>query len=261
MGLFTEELSAGDRGPGPARPASGEDLARAALRPDPAVQRHGLGPGGLRARRGTRSPLTYEELRAMPTRHRRRRHALRHRLDDAGQHLGRRPVPHARSSARSRRPTRSGSSPTARWATPRTCRWRPWTRTTSWSRGATTARTSRPSTAGRSGSSCPKRYAWKSAKWLTGLEFTDKNTRGFWEVRGYHVHGEPFAEERYSYQEGSPGRVPAVGAPERQVDDGSGQVENDRVAVGDGAAGVWVLSDRRAPAPDPGTMNHETSSP
>lgn len=48
----------------------------------------------------------------------------------------------------------------------------------------------------------PKRYAWKSAKWLTGLELTDKNERGFWEVRGYHIHGEPFGEERYSYQEG-----------------------------------------------------------
>ena len=48
----------------------------------------------------------------------------------------------------------------------------------------------------------PKRYAWKSAKWLTGLELSKHNTRGFWEVRGYHIHGEPFAEERYSYQEG-----------------------------------------------------------
>ena len=48
----------------------------------------------------------------------------------------------------------------------------------------------------------PKRYAWKSAKWLTGLEFSAKNTRGFWEVRGYHIHAEPFGEERYSYQEG-----------------------------------------------------------
>jgi DMSO/TMAO reductase YedYZ molybdopterin-dependent catalytic subunit len=48
----------------------------------------------------------------------------------------------------------------------------------------------------------PKRYAWKSAKWLTGLEFSARNERGFWEVRGYHVHAEPFAEERYSYQEG-----------------------------------------------------------
>jgi len=47
----------------------------------------------------------------------------------------------------------------------------------------------------------PKRYAWKSTKWLTGLEFTDTNRRGFWEVRGYHVHGEPFSEERYAHQE------------------------------------------------------------
>ena len=48
----------------------------------------------------------------------------------------------------------------------------------------------------------PKRYAWKSAKWLTGLKFSAHNIRGFWEVRGYHIHAEPFAEERYSYQEG-----------------------------------------------------------
>jgi DMSO/TMAO reductase YedYZ molybdopterin-dependent catalytic subunit len=48
----------------------------------------------------------------------------------------------------------------------------------------------------------PKRYAWKSTKWLTGLDFSAKNVRGFWEVRGYHIHAEPFAEERYSYQEG-----------------------------------------------------------
>ena len=48
----------------------------------------------------------------------------------------------------------------------------------------------------------PKRYAWKSAKWLRGLEFTAQNERGFWEVRGYHVHADPWGEERYSYQEG-----------------------------------------------------------
>jgi hypothetical protein len=35
-----------------------------------------------------------------------------------------------------------------------------------------------------------------------GLRFSDRNERGFWEERGYHVHAEPFAEERYSYQEG-----------------------------------------------------------
>ena len=47
----------------------------------------------------------------------------------------------------------------------------------------------------------PKRYAWKSAKWLRGLEFVERNVRGFWEVRGYHMHADPWREERYSYKE------------------------------------------------------------
>jgi DMSO/TMAO reductase YedYZ molybdopterin-dependent catalytic subunit len=47
----------------------------------------------------------------------------------------------------------------------------------------------------------PKLYAWKSAKWLHKLEFMAQDRRGFWEERGYHNRGEPFAEERYSYQE------------------------------------------------------------
>ena len=47
----------------------------------------------------------------------------------------------------------------------------------------------------------PKRYAWKSTKWLRALELTDRNRRGFWEVRGYHNHADPWPEERYSYQE------------------------------------------------------------
>ena len=47
----------------------------------------------------------------------------------------------------------------------------------------------------------PKRFAWKSAKWLRGLEFMDKDRRGLWEKNGYHNNAEPFAEERYSSQE------------------------------------------------------------
>jgi DMSO/TMAO reductase YedYZ molybdopterin-dependent catalytic subunit len=47
----------------------------------------------------------------------------------------------------------------------------------------------------------PKLYAWKSAKWVSGVELLLENRRGFWEERGYHNRGEPFAEERYSYQE------------------------------------------------------------
>jgi DMSO/TMAO reductase YedYZ molybdopterin-dependent catalytic subunit len=47
----------------------------------------------------------------------------------------------------------------------------------------------------------PKLYAWKSAKWVSGLELLAQDRRGYWEERGYHNRGEPFAEERYSYQE------------------------------------------------------------
>lgn len=43
----------------------------------------------------------------------------------------------------------------------------------------------------------PKLYFWKSAKWLNGLEFLAKNVPGFWERYGYHLHGDPWAEERF----------------------------------------------------------------
>jgi len=44
----------------------------------------------------------------------------------------------------------------------------------------------------------PKKYFWKSAKWLHGIEFLDRDQPGFWEVRGYHNEGDPWKEERYS---------------------------------------------------------------
>jgi DMSO/TMAO reductase YedYZ molybdopterin-dependent catalytic subunit len=43
----------------------------------------------------------------------------------------------------------------------------------------------------------PHLYFWKSAKWVTGLQFTNKDEAGFWELRGYHMRGDPFKEERY----------------------------------------------------------------
>jgi DMSO/TMAO reductase YedYZ molybdopterin-dependent catalytic subunit len=49
----------------------------------------------------------------------------------------------------------------------------------------------------------PRLYAWKSAKWVRALEFSDQDRRGFWEVRGYHNHADPWREERYSFQEES----------------------------------------------------------
>lgn len=44
----------------------------------------------------------------------------------------------------------------------------------------------------------PHLYFWKSAKWVAGLRFSEKDRRGFWESAGYHNHGDPWKEERYS---------------------------------------------------------------
>ena len=43
----------------------------------------------------------------------------------------------------------------------------------------------------------PKRYFWKSAKFLRGLEFSPVDKPGFWEQAGYHNDGDPWKEERY----------------------------------------------------------------
>ncbi len=47
----------------------------------------------------------------------------------------------------------------------------------------------------------PHLYFWKSAKWLNGIEFVDHDQRGFWEVRGYHNYGDPWKEQRYSFDD------------------------------------------------------------
>jgi DMSO/TMAO reductase YedYZ molybdopterin-dependent catalytic subunit len=43
----------------------------------------------------------------------------------------------------------------------------------------------------------PTLYAWKSAKFLTELEFTTRDRPGYWEVRGYHHNADPWREERH----------------------------------------------------------------
>jgi DMSO/TMAO reductase YedYZ molybdopterin-dependent catalytic subunit len=44
----------------------------------------------------------------------------------------------------------------------------------------------------------PDLYFWKSAKWLTGIRFVTVDEPGYWEVRGYNNHADPWKEERYS---------------------------------------------------------------
>jgi DMSO/TMAO reductase YedYZ molybdopterin-dependent catalytic subunit len=44
----------------------------------------------------------------------------------------------------------------------------------------------------------PHLYFWKSAKWLTRIDFLPGDQAGFWERNGYHMRGDPWAEKRYS---------------------------------------------------------------
>ncbi len=44
----------------------------------------------------------------------------------------------------------------------------------------------------------PHLYFWKSAKWLNGLQFTQRDEAGFWELRGYNMYGDPWREQRYT---------------------------------------------------------------
>jgi DMSO/TMAO reductase YedYZ molybdopterin-dependent catalytic subunit len=43
----------------------------------------------------------------------------------------------------------------------------------------------------------PNLYAWKSVKWVRGLELLADDQPGFWEQNGYHIYGDPFKEQRF----------------------------------------------------------------
>ena len=43
----------------------------------------------------------------------------------------------------------------------------------------------------------PHLYFWKSAKWIRALVLQKHDDPGFWEQNGYHLHGDPWTEERY----------------------------------------------------------------
>jgi DMSO/TMAO reductase YedYZ molybdopterin-dependent catalytic subunit len=45
----------------------------------------------------------------------------------------------------------------------------------------------------------PRLYAWKSAKWVCGIELLQRDQAGFWESNGYHMKGDPWKEERHSW--------------------------------------------------------------
>jgi DMSO/TMAO reductase YedYZ molybdopterin-dependent catalytic subunit len=44
----------------------------------------------------------------------------------------------------------------------------------------------------------PRRYFWKSAKWIRRIELVAADEPGFWERNGYHNEADPWREERFS---------------------------------------------------------------
>jgi DMSO/TMAO reductase YedYZ molybdopterin-dependent catalytic subunit len=44
----------------------------------------------------------------------------------------------------------------------------------------------------------PSLYGWKSAKWVRVVELLSEEKPGYWETRGYHMHGDPWNEDRFS---------------------------------------------------------------
>ncbi len=44
----------------------------------------------------------------------------------------------------------------------------------------------------------PRRYFWKSAKWIRRIELVARDEPGFWERNGYHNEADPWREERFS---------------------------------------------------------------
>jgi DMSO/TMAO reductase YedYZ molybdopterin-dependent catalytic subunit len=45
----------------------------------------------------------------------------------------------------------------------------------------------------------PRLYLWKSAKWMRGIELRKSDAPGFWGQNGYHMHGDPWSEERFGW--------------------------------------------------------------
>ncbi len=58
----------------------------------------------------------------------------------------------------------------------------------------------------------PHLYGWKSAKWLTGIEFLAEYQDGYWEMFGYHERGNIWDEERFKGQGGKHVRHKGLGS-------------------------------------------------
>ena len=141
---------------------------------------------------------TWDEFTRAPAHDRALRHSLRHPVVEIRQQLRGRRLPRGAGpcDAAPGRGVRHGALLRRVHDEPR--RSTRCSTTTRCSRSRTTASRSPPSTAGRAASSCRKRYFWKSAKWVHGIELMLQDRPGFWEQNGYNMHGDPWKEERFS---------------------------------------------------------------
>ena len=108
--------------------------------------------------------------------------------------IDRRPPGRRRHRAADRRTC----SPTPSTATRPTCRRRISSAAARWSPSRYDGKPIPPDHGGPARLLVPHLYFWKSAKWVNALQFTERDEAGFWELRGYHMYGDPWQEQRYS---------------------------------------------------------------
>jgi len=58
----------------------------------------------------------------------------------------------------------------------------------------------------------PHLYGWKSAKWLTEIEFISEFRDGYWEAYSYHERGNVWEEERFKGHQGKHTRHKGLGS-------------------------------------------------
>ena len=126
------------------------------------------------------------------------RHPLRDALEPARHGLRGRAHPAHPGARPAAAPRRASWWRTANRATPRTCRSRCSTTTTCCWPTPRTASRSTPEHGEPLRLFVPKRYFWKSAKWIRGLQFLDHDQLGFWERYGYNNDADPWKEERFA---------------------------------------------------------------
>jgi DMSO/TMAO reductase YedYZ molybdopterin-dependent catalytic subunit len=60
----------------------------------------------------------------------------------------------------------------------------------------------------------PQLYGWKSAKWLTEIEFMPEYKDGYWEAYGYNERGDIWEEERFKGHMGKHSKRRSLGTAE-----------------------------------------------